>query len=64
MNPKVKIQITQEEWAETPQITRNRIMKLMKEYGYDVTSLDVLERDIKEPEINDIYKQFYGDEEE
>ena len=64
MNPKIKIQVAESEWAETPQHIRNRVLELMKEYGYDTTSLDVLERDMGEPGIVDIYKQFYGDEEE
>jgi hypothetical protein len=63
MNSKVKIEITEDEWVETPQAVRNRIMELMKEYGYDTAMLEVLERETKEPTLGDIYRQFYGDEE-
>jgi hypothetical protein len=63
MIDKVKIRIEEDEWAEAPIEVRNRILELMKEYGYDTKMLEVLERDIKEPTIEDIYKQFYGDEE-
>jgi hypothetical protein len=63
MIEKVKIKIEENEWAEAPVEVRHRILELMKEYGYDTTVLEVLEDDMKEPTIDDIYKQFYGDDE-
>lgn len=63
MIDKVKIRIEEDEWAEAPAEVRARILELMKEYGYDTKMLDVLQRDIQGPTIEDIYKQFYGDEE-
>lgn len=40
----VKIQITEDEWAEYPEEKRKRIMELIEEnYGWDVSSLLVLE---------------------
>ena len=62
MMDKVKIRIEEDEWAEAPKEVRTRIIQLMKEYGYDTQLLEALEREI-EPSLQDIYKQFYGDEE-
>lgn len=58
---KVKIQVTQGEWTETPEKDRARILELMKEYGYDTKALEGLERETKVSD-DDIYNQFYGDE--
>jgi hypothetical protein len=62
MIEKVKIQIEEDEWADTPREVRNRIMELMKEYGYDTKILEVLEREVNPPTPEDIFRQFYGDE--
>lgn len=63
MMDKVKIQITEEEWAETAQDTREKILALMKQCGYDTKALEVLEEEVREQTIEDVYSQFYGDEE-
>lgn len=63
MIDKVKIQITEEEWAETPVHIRKRILQVMKERGCDTKPLEVLEKYMEDPTIDDIYNQFYGDEE-
>ena len=62
MIPKVKIQIEEEEWAQLPQKSRERILELMNEYGYDTNLLQALEDDIKGPTPEEIFKQFYGEE--
>lgn len=62
MIDKVKIQIEEDEWADTPPKVRVRILELMKEYGYDTKMLEALEREVQPPTIEDIFKQFYGDE--
>lgn len=59
----VKIKIEEEEWAEAEPEVRERIVELMKEYGYDIKALEVLQRDLEGPSDEDIYRQFYGDEE-
>lgn len=63
MMDKVKFRIEENEWAELDRQKRKRILTLMNEYGYDTTMLEVLERECIEPTIEEIYRQFYGDEE-
>lgn len=58
---KVKIQVGQEEWAEASEKDRQRILHLMKEYGYDTAALEGLEREVN-VSTDDIFNQFYGDE--
>jgi hypothetical protein len=62
MIDKVKIQIEEDEWAEASPKVRARILELMTEYGYDIKMLQALEREVKDPTVEDIFKQFYGDE--
>lgn len=59
---KVKIQITEDEWAEFPKEKRERTMELMKLYGYDTKTLEALERETEQT-VEDVYRQFYGEEE-
>ena len=59
---KVKIQITEEEWTAMPQEKREKILMLMNKYGYDTKALHALEEEVREQTIEDIYKQFYKDE--
>ena len=63
MIDKVKMQITEEEWAAMPQEKREKILMLMKKYGYDTKTLEVLEEEVREQTIEDIYNQFYKGEE-
>ena len=63
MNDKVRLTIEEEEWEACEPAIRKRIIELMDEYGYDTVGLKALEREIGEQTIEDIYKQFYGDEE-
>jgi hypothetical protein len=63
MSDKVRISIEEEEWEACEPAKRKRIIELMKEYGYPTDALEALEREIGEQTIEDIYKQFYGDEE-
>jgi len=63
MNDSVKIQITDREWLELDKDKRDKILVLMEKYGYDTEGLRGLEEENKEFGIEDIFKQFYGDEE-
>jgi predicted Fe-Mo cluster-binding NifX family protein len=63
-NNKVRISIEEEEWEELDPAKRQRILELMDEYGYDTVALKALEKQIGEQTIEDIYRQFYGEEEE
>ncbi|MDK2600633.1 hypothetical protein QO179_24375 [Bacillus stercoris] len=63
MTNKVKIEITEEEWIELSPEKRNKIVQLMKKYGYDSRALEALEKEYAEDDIQDIFNQFYGDEE-
>lgn len=63
MNDKVKIQITEDEWAAFPADKRDRVLELMQEAGYPTEALEEIIRDIEEGPADDIFKQFYGDEE-
>lgn len=63
MTNKVKIEITEEEWIELSPEKRNKIVQLMKKYGFDSRVLETLEKEYAEDDIQDIFNQFYGDEE-
>jgi hypothetical protein len=63
MNNKVKISIDEMEWKELDAAKRHRIIELMSETGLSVKGLEELEKEIGEQTIQDIYKQFYEDEE-
>jgi hypothetical protein len=64
----VKIEIGQDEWLSYPEEKRERIKDLlMEQYGYDLSILDEmveeLQEERREQEQDEIWKQFYGDEE-
>lgn len=71
MNDKVKIQITEEEWLEFPEDKRQRLIEAMRGFGYDTQVLDFMQKEYsgktkedvaREEEVEDIYRQFYGEE--
>lgn len=64
----VKIEIGQDEWLSYPAEKREKIKELlMEQFGYDLSILDELveelEEERKEDEKDQIWKQFYGEEE-
>ena len=63
MMNKVKIQITEQEWIDAEPKVRNRIVELMSKRGYDTNILEALQKEVNGPTENDVYRQFYGDDE-
>lgn len=65
----IKIEIEEQEWVNFPAEKRERIKELLAEqYGYDLSLLDDMVDQVaverKELEQDEIFRQFYGDEEE
>lgn len=57
----IHIEISKEEWLNYPAEKRELIKQLlMEQFGYDLSVLDVATKELQEDEI---YRQFYGDEE-
>lgn len=65
----IKIEIEEQEWINFPAEKRERIKELLAEqYGYDLSLLDDMVDQVaaerNELEQDEIFRQFYGDEEE
>lgn len=63
----IKIEIEESEWLNFPAAKRERIKELlMEQYGYDLEAIDQVITDSqeqrKEVEQDEIFRQFYGDE--
>jgi hypothetical protein len=63
MNDKVKIQITETEWKELDELSRARIINLMRLGGYDTAAIEAIDMEVHGKPEDDHYNQFYGDEE-
>lgn len=64
----VNIEIDKDEWLDYPKEKRERIKELlMDQFGYDLSLLDEAAEELKQNEqesiADQIYRQFYGDEE-
>lgn len=64
MTHKISIEVTESEWLNAGQDVRKRILELMTEQGYAHGMLGLLEEQNRTYSQEEIFNQFYKEEEE